>query len=209
MLKLYYFPGSAGLTAHMLLEEVGAAYTLHKVDRDKGDLDQPWFRKLNPFGRIPVLLDGSQTIYETGAVLTHIAEKFPDAGLVPPTATPERDLYNQWLSLLGSDVQQIFMVRAYPHRWLEDTDSQALLVSAADEKLTRQFDIIEEILGDGPYVLGPALSAADFLLFLLTGYGRRLSPKAWGRPAIGRHHRLLRQRVSVQHAMREHGLDWN
>ena len=208
MLKLYYFPGSAGLTAHMLLEEIGAAYELHRVDRDKGDLDEAWFRKLNPFGRIPVLIDGDQVIYETGTVLTHIAEKFPDKGFIPPAATPERDLYNQWLSLLGSDVQQIFMVRAYPHRWLDDAEGQAKLVAAADRKLASQFDTIDAILGDGPYVLGPDLCAADFLLFLLTGYGRRLTPKAWERPAIGRHHRLLRERAPVQRVMQAHGLDW-
>ncbi len=208
MLELFYFPGSAGLTAHILLEEVGAPYETHRVDRDQGDLDRDWFRDLNPFGRIPVLLDDGRAIFETGPVLTHIAEKFPDAGFIPPTATPARDLYNQWLSLLSTDVQQTFMLRTYPHRWVDDKESQAEVVVSADAKLTNQFDIIDGLLGDGPYILGSEFCAADLLLFLLTGYGRRLSPKAWDRPAIGRHYRLIRDRAPVRKVMQEHELDW-
>lgn len=209
MLKLYYFPGSAALTAHMLLEEVNAAYTSILVNRVQGDLDQPWFRELNPFGRIPVIVDGGQTVFETGPVLTYIAEKHADGGMIPPTGTIARTRFNQWLSLLASDIQQSFMVRSYPHRWIAGDTEQAALVAAAERKLSDQFDIVESLLADGPYILGETVSAADFYLFLLTGYGRRLTPKAWDRPAIGLHYRTMLKRNSVQKAMEIHGLEWN
>ena len=207
-MKLYFFPGSAALPAHMLLEEIGAAYDLVRVDRDAGDLDRDWFRRLNPFGRIPVLTHQDVTVFETGPVLTFIAEHHPDAGMIPAAGSAGRTRYDQWLSLLASDIQQAFMVRSYPHRWIGDEAGQETVAAAAEQKLAAQFDTLDTFLGPGPYILGDALSAADFYLFLLTGYGRRLSPKAWDRPAIGRHFALLLERPSVQAAMQQQGLTW-
>ena len=66
--KLYYYPGNANLTPHMVLEEIGAPYELVLLDRSKNAHKSPEYLKLNPHGRIPTLVDGDLVLYETAAI---------------------------------------------------------------------------------------------------------------------------------------------
>ena len=58
MMRLYYYPGNASLTPHMLLEEIGSPFELALVDRANAAHKAPEYLKLNPNGLIPVLIDG-------------------------------------------------------------------------------------------------------------------------------------------------------
>ena len=68
MYKLYYYPGNASMAPHMLLEELGVAYELILVDREKNAHQSAEYLKLNPNGRIPTLIDGELILYETAAI---------------------------------------------------------------------------------------------------------------------------------------------
>lgn len=93
MLELYYYPGNASLTPHMLLEELGVPFELKRVDRANAAHKSPDYLKLNPNGQIPVLVDGDLVLYETAAICLHLADTHPEARLVPPLATAERALW--------------------------------------------------------------------------------------------------------------------
>jgi glutathione S-transferase len=88
MIQLYYHPGNASLTPHMLLEEIGAPFELVFVDRANAAHKSPEYLKLNPNGQIPVLVDGSFVLYEAAAICLHLADHHPDAKLAPPLGTP-------------------------------------------------------------------------------------------------------------------------
>ena len=88
MIRLYWYPGNASLVPHMLLEEIGAPFTLERVDRANNAHKSPEYLKLNPNGQIPVLVDGDLVLYETAAICMHLADTHPGAGLAPPLGSP-------------------------------------------------------------------------------------------------------------------------
>jgi len=68
MLALYYFPGNASLLPHMMLREIGAPFEMRLVDRSQNAQKSAEYLKLNPNGRIPVLIDGDLVLFETAAI---------------------------------------------------------------------------------------------------------------------------------------------
>src|SRR3569833_4774792 len=102
MYKLYYYPGNANLAPHMLLEELGAAYELVLVDRDRNAHNSPEYLKLNPNGQIPTLVDGDLVLYETAAICLHLVARHPEAGLAPPCGSEARAHFYEWLIYLAN-----------------------------------------------------------------------------------------------------------
>ena len=92
MYQLYYSPGKANLAPHMLLEEIGAPYELVAVDTERGAHRDAAYLKLNPNGRLPVLVDGDLVLYETAAICLHLADRHPEAGLAPALGSAARQL---------------------------------------------------------------------------------------------------------------------
>jgi glutathione S-transferase len=90
MIELHYFPGNASMTPHLLLRELGVPFALRLVDRAAGAHKSPEYLKLNPNGLIPVLVDDGLVIYETAAIVLHLCDTHPQAGLAPAVRTGER-----------------------------------------------------------------------------------------------------------------------
>lgn len=75
MLTLYTWNTPNGAKPVLLMEELGLEYALEMIDIGKGDQHTDAFRALNPNGKIPALVDGDLTLFESGAILMHLAEK--------------------------------------------------------------------------------------------------------------------------------------
>src|SRR5437667_8065951 len=87
-MKLYYMPGACSIGIHVLLEEIGKPYDLHKIDGAKQEQYGPDFVKLNPKSKVPTLQrDDGSVLTEYQAIAPWLARKNPDKGLLP--ADPE------------------------------------------------------------------------------------------------------------------------
>ena len=124
MIQLHYFPSNASMTPHMVLEELGVPYELVLVDRTNNAHHSPEYLKLNPNGKIPVLVDGELVLYETAAITLHLADTHAGAGLAPPLGTPERAHFYKWLMWLSNTLQAEMPLYFYSDRWA-DTPSVA------------------------------------------------------------------------------------
>src|SRR5271169_1912522 len=99
-LQLYSLPTPNGVKASIMLEEIGLPYEPHLVDFGKGDQKTPEFLSLNPYGKIPAILDpdgpGGKPLplFESGAILLYLAEK---TGKLLPVDPIRRWLTLQWL----------------------------------------------------------------------------------------------------------------
>jgi len=100
MMRLYGYRNGRTLRALWVLEEVGAEYEFVEVDVTKGEGQAEWFLKINPFGKVPVLVDGDVVISESAAICQHVAETYPAAALLPPPATADSAHCHQWISFL-------------------------------------------------------------------------------------------------------------
>ena len=103
-MKLYGYKNGRTLRALWALEEAQVEYEYVSVDLFKGEARTDAFLKLNPAGKVPVLVDGEQTIPESAAICLHVAEKHPASGLLPPPATPERTECYRWISFILTEV---------------------------------------------------------------------------------------------------------
>ena len=206
MYALYYFPGNASLLPHMMLREIGAEFELRLVDRAQNAQKSAAYLKLNPNGRIPVLVDGDLVLFETAAIALHLCDKHPEARLAPPVGSPERSLFYRWLVHLTNTPQAEYRSWFYPHEHVADEAAAPSVKEAAGRRLDAMFDVIANQLGAGPWLLGERFSAADLYLFMLIRWGRGMPRPPRTLPPLGRLAERVLARPAVKATIEAEGL---
>ncbi len=88
MIKLYDFlPCPFGQKVRIALAEKGLTYDLVQVDITKGEHRHPDFFRLNPFGRVPVLVDEDTTIYDSTIINEYLEDEYPEPPILPPVGS--------------------------------------------------------------------------------------------------------------------------
>ena len=95
-LTLYTNPHSRGTNVRWMLEECGADYDTVAV-RFGADMKAPAYRAINPMGKVPALTHGDTVLTETAAILTWLAERYPEKALIPAAGSDARGEYYRWL----------------------------------------------------------------------------------------------------------------
>ena len=155
-MKLYYNSKSRAVIAKWMLDECGAQYEIVPVDLEKREHKTAEFLKINPAGKLPVLVDGHSRVFENAAICLYLADTFPEARLAPNIGAPQRGRY---LSLVVYSTSQ-----------LEPAMGDALLGGqpATPQRGWTDFetakDVVERELGDGPYLFGDWFTAADVMI---------------------------------------------
>ena len=204
MIRLYYHPGNASLTPHMLLEEIGTAFELRLVDRAGGEHKSAAYLKMNPNGQIPVLVDGDLVLYETTAICMHLADAYPHARLAPPPGSSERAHYYKWLAWCTNTLQATLMHYFYPERMVSDGDAHAAaqVKTRARERVDAMLDILDAELAahGGPWLLGSAFSAVDPFALMLCRWTRGFPRPARALPHLAPYLQRVLGRPAVQRA---------
>ena len=206
MYKLFYSPGSAAMAPHALLEEIGQPFELLKVDTKSGEHRKPEYLKLNPNGRVPTLIDGDQVIYETAAIMLHLADKHPGSGLAPAVGTPERAVYYQWLVYMTNTVQEAYIEYYHPDYYAKTEAGRAEVKAVSEERLQPMFAILDKALEKGPFLLGSKFSAADIFLMMMARWSRNMKKPAVTYPNIKRCVEAVMARPATQRMFAAQGL---
>ena len=205
-MKLWYRPGTAAMAPHAALAEIGCEYELARVDFDEPAAATEEYRRLNPWGRVPTLEDDGLVLTESAAIVLHLADRFPEAGLLPAVGSVERAEAYRWLVFLTNTVQASFMRFFYPERYT-DAAGAAALKAHEGEALAAHFDWLDGELAGRDWLVGAERGAADLYLFMLVRWGRRLEPPAWERPALRAYFLRLLARPGVRRMLDEQGLE--
>ena len=148
MLKLYGVGRSRASIVQWYLEELAIPYEFIMLDLQAGDLSQPTFKAMNPFGKVPAIVDGDFTLWESGAILMYLAEKYGKEFDVERRAT-----IAQWVLFANS------------------TLATGVFVEANREKETpRLMQPLSELFERQPFVLGEQFSVADVAVGSLLSY---------------------------------------
>lgn len=210
MITLHYDPGTASMTPHLLLREIGVPFELARVDRAAGAQRSPAYLKLNPNGLIPVLVDGELVVYETAAIVLHLVDTHASAGLAPALGTHERAQFYKWLVWLSSTVQAMMKHYFYSERMVDagDTAAAAQVKAAAMAQLETCFDQIEAHLAShgGPWMMGAHFSALDPYAFMLCRWTRNMRRPARTLPHIHALLQALVQRPAAREMLEAEGL---
>ena len=208
MYQLYYHPGNASLAPHVVLEEIGAPYELRFVDRANHQHKSPEYLKLNPSGRIPVLIDGDLVLYETAAICLHLADHHPQAKLMPPPGSSQRSECYKWLMYLATTLQAELISYFYPERLIDDAAGAVQVKQHAEIRVGQMLDIIEAELAtqNRDYLAGNHYSVADIYLMMLCRWTRGMSHPAVNRPHLGKYLGRIAARPSVQRTFADEGI---
>ena len=167
MIKLFYTPGSCSLASHIALAEADAEYEAVRVDTAGGEQLKPQYLAINPKGRVPSLVTDQGVLTETMAILSWVADAYADAKLLP--ADPwERA---QALSISAYFATTVHVNHAHGrrfYRWADEESSFADMRRKVPEAMAAAFQIIEDEMLKGPWVMGEAYSVCDPYLFTMT-----------------------------------------
>jgi glutathione S-transferase len=196
---LFYSPGACSMAPHIVLEEIGAPFTLEVVysrgDREGAMTSTPAWRAINPKGRIPALLrvEGSMggadsLLTEAAAIMIYLATSHPEAGLLPAAPAPLARCV-EWMNWLASAVHatsfgQIFRAQRYS----DDESALPAIRAKGMDNLREQYQYIERVLGDGrEWAVPGGYSVVDPYLLVFYRWGTRVgvnmpaSYPAWAR----------------------------
>jgi glutathione S-transferase len=196
MHTLYYSPGSASMVVHLALAEIGLPYKLELVDLARAAQSEPDYLRLNPHGVVPTLIIDGRARTESAALLIMLAERYPQAALIPPTGSPERDEWFQWVIYLSNSLASAFRLWFYPG----DLGSPAMdpvVKLGLQQNIESIWTGLDAHLAiNGPYLVAGRFSGADLLLAMLMRWSRNMPRPATQWPALKIHADQLRARAS-------------
>ncbi len=211
MIQLHYYPSTASMIPHLVLEELGAPFELVLVDRAADAHKSPAYLQINPNGLLPALTDGDLVLYETAAICLHLCDTFADKQLAPPPGTAGRAHFYKWLVWLTNTLQTSLIVYFYPERWVAEgnTAGAAEVKAQAQKKVGALLDQLDAELArhGGPWFMGQAFTALDPYVFTLCRWTRNFSARpARALPHLGPYLQRVLERPATQRVMAREGL---
>jgi glutathione S-transferase len=209
MYTLYYSPGTASLVVHQALLEIGAPFTLVKLDFDKEEQRDAEYLRLNPRGQVPTLVIDGRPYFESAALLMLLAERHPEAKLAPAPGSALRADYYQWVVFLATTFGATYRQWFYPPD-LGAPEHTPAVRDALRKKIEDSWALVNAHLeARGPYMLGAEFSGVDLLATMYMRWSRNMPKPALEWPALRRLADLVRARPSWSKLYDAEGLtDW-
>ncbi|MDO8379035.1 glutathione S-transferase family protein [Phenylobacterium sp.] len=198
MLKLYSFPGTVSLAVHIALEEAGADYELVPVDFLTNAQRSPEYLAINPKSRVPALVTERGVLTEAPALMTYVAQSFPQAGLAPlddPFALAQVQAFNTYLC---ATVHVAAAHRHRGYRWADDPAAIADMRRKAPLNVAEHFELIEAEYLAGPWVMGQAYTICDPYLYTVAGWLKRDGIEIDRFPKVAAHFARMGERPAVR-----------
>ncbi len=185
MLKLYGGARSRASIVQWYLEELGVPYEFIMLDMQAGEHRQPAFLAINPTGKVPAIVDGDFQLWESGAILFYLAQKY---GNMPPSIEEQAKI-NQWILFGNATLGPGIFVEANREREMPK------LMTALNQLLEKQ-----------PFVLGDEFSVADVAVGSILAYiPLMLKLDLSDYPAVVDYTKRLAERPAFQKAMAGRG----
>lgn len=167
-LQLYGLPTPNGAKVSIMLEEIGLPYEAHLVSFDTQDQMSPEFGSLNPYNKIPAILDpdgpGGEPLplFESGAILIYLADK---TGQLLPARPAERYETLQWLMFqmggLGPMFGQLGFFHKFAGKDYEDKRPRDRYVAES----RRVLRVVDGRLAGRTWMMGEPYTIADIAIF--------------------------------------------
>lgn len=162
-MKLYEFAPTRSIRARWMLQELGIPFEAVSVNLLAGEHRSPAFLKINPAGKVPVLIDGDTTLTESIAIVLYLAEKYPDTGFVPQDL-PSRAQLNRWLLFTTTELEQPLW-RMTRHTTIYPEEKRLPgEVALAREEFAAMAAVLDAHMTGRSYVVGDRATVGDFVL---------------------------------------------
>jgi glutathione S-transferase len=184
------------------LEEMGVPYERVWVGTEPAEVAR--FKELNPTGKVPALLlpDGT-LMFESAAMLIHLALLNPDAKLAPQPGTTRHAAFLQWMCFLSANVYEAVLRIYYSARYSPrgEADADVIREQGAADFVNHVSLIVRSL---NPYVLGAEYSIADAYLYMLASRYPDRSELNTRLPALAAHGVKVAARPAVAKVDADH-----
>jgi glutathione S-transferase len=162
-MKLYEFPPTRSIRARWTLQELGVDFEAIEVNLIAGDHHRPEFRKINPAGKVPALVDGDFVVTESVAIALYLAEKYPQKRLLP-TDLRQRAEVDRWLLFTVTELEQplqriVSHTSLYPEALRRPSE-----VDLAGREFKEMAAVLEGHMQGRQFVVSDGVTVADFVL---------------------------------------------
>jgi glutathione S-transferase len=203
MIKLFYASDTCSLASHIALEDAGADYSTARISFANDEQRKPEYLAINPKGRAPALVTDKGVLTETPAILAFIAQSFPQARLAPlddPFGFAEVQAFNSYLC---STLHVAHAHRMRGNRWADDPAAIAAMQRKVPESVASCYQLIEEKMLRGPWVMGETYTICDPYLFTMAQWLEQDGVDPSRFPKVMDHRRRMSERPAVQKAIAE------
>jgi glutathione S-transferase len=201
-LTLYGRSGSGSFAVQVALEEIGVPYECVWVGQEPAEIER--LKEVNPTGKVPALVlpDGTP-MFESAAILIHLALQNPGANLAPQPGTAAHARFLQWMTFLSANLYEAVLRIYYSERYSARGEADSAVIrEQGTADFLRDAALIARSLQ--PYVLGAEYSIADPYLYMLAGWYPDKSQLATRLPALAAHSKLVMARPAVAKVEAEH-----
>jgi GST-like protein len=157
MIKFYFNLAPNPTKVALMLEETGLPYELVPVDTRKGEQHASAFRAVNPNGKVPAIVDGDVTVFDSSAILLYLAEK--TGKLLPPDTPAARGQLLSWMFFVGTGVGP-YSGQAV-HFQTYAPEKLAYAIERYRFEADRHYKILDARLAKGRYMLGDTYTIVD------------------------------------------------
>lgn len=201
MLTLFHAPGTCSLASLITLNEGKIEHDVHVVNFANGEQRTDAYLAVNPKGRVPALKTDRGIITETPAILLYLAQMAPASGLAPlddPFALADLQAFNAYLS---STVHVAHAHRPRGSRWADEESSIEDMKRRVPGNMTDCFNLIEERMFKGPWVMGDTYTVADPYLFTISRWLEGDGVDVANFPRVHDHFKRMNERPAVKTAL--------
>jgi glutathione S-transferase len=159
-MRLYGFGPTRSLRALWGLKELDADFEFVPVDLLAGEHKRPDFLRINPAGKIPVLVDGDLIVPESAAIVLYLAEKYREKGLLPKGLEERAHVY-RWTMFAVTELEQpLWRISKHTAIYEEDRRLQGDIALAREEFLAMAA-ILDSHLEGRRFIVGENVTVAD------------------------------------------------
>ena len=163
MIKLFHAPRTRSVRIYWLLEELGLPYELEVVRFTPPLPPLRPFAQRAPFGKLPAIEDGDVVMFESGAILEYVLERYGNGRLMPAPGTPLRAAFLQWVHFAEGTAFPPLGNLAW-HRFRGHADKMPEATADYRGWADAAFDTLERALDGKAYLLGDDFSGADVMM---------------------------------------------
>jgi len=209
--RLYYSPGACSLAVHIALEEIGAPFELHEISVARGETTRDDYLAINPKARVPALAIAGEArvLTELPAILTFLARRHTEAGLLPSGNALAEARCHEWLAWLAGWVHGVGYGELWrPLRFVSDPSLSETIGAAGRRTIEHAYASIEAELSDGrPWAVACGYTIVDPFLLVLYRWGNRIGlPMRERYPGWAELTRRVLTRPAVQRAIATEGI---
>ncbi len=159
MLKFYYSGAPNPVKVALFLEEAGIPYEAIPVDTRKGDQHKPDYLAINPNAKVPAIVDGDVTVFDSNAILLYLAEK---TGKFLPAKTDKlRGELLSWLMFVASGVGPFSGQSVHFRNYAPDKEKLEYAVNRYAYEAQRHYGILDARLAKQEWMVGDSYTIVD------------------------------------------------